>query len=196
MRTLLSVLTFAACCHAAVIQFDDLSDSVSLLVDGLPVNGNGGRITNFNRAGEFISFDITTGGNAFITTAGFTTLAEPINDEDARFDSDRIVLTFMTGAATYHVAIGSDPDLPDIPANARDFTTIANQMLPPNPYNEDGSTFQRVATVFAVDGSPLDSYFIRSDTFVPEPGTFSLLVAGLGVLAFAYLRRRARSVSD
>lgn len=38
--------------------------------------------------------------------------------------SDRIVLSFIQGAATYHVAFGSDPELPAIPSGALDLAGI------------------------------------------------------------------------
>jgi hypothetical protein len=181
------LLAFAMSCNAAVIQFDDLSESVVVLVDGVRVTGNGGRISNFNQVGESISFDITTAGNNFITTTSFTNLVDPPGGDDPPGTvSDRIVLTFVLDATTYHVAFGSDPDLPNIPAGATDLTTVPQQGLPPNPYFENAA-FQKVATVFSAPGVALDTYFVRSDT-IPEP--VSIMLVGAGLILGTIARRR------
>jgi hypothetical protein len=182
------VLAFATACNAAVIQFDDLTESLVVLVDGVRVTGNGGRISNFNLVGESVSFDITTGGNNFITLTSFTNLVEPPGGDDPPGTvSDRIVLTFVLDTTTYHVAFGSDPDLPNIPAVATDLTTVPQQGLPPNPYFEDG-TSRRVATVFSAPGIALDTYFVRSDA-VPEPVSLMLMGVGLILGSIAHTRR-------
>ena len=183
------VLAFATVCNAAVIQFDDLTESLVVLVDGVRVTGNGGRISNFNQVGESVSFDITTGGNNFITTTSFTNLVEPPGGDDPPGTvSDRIVLTFVADTTTYHVAFGSDPNLPNIPAGATDLTTVPQQGLPPNPYFEDG-TIQKVATVFSAPGVALDTYFVRSDA-VPEP--VSLMLVGIGLILGSIAHSRMR----
>src|SRR5215472_18302862 len=109
-------LAFASFCNAATFEFSDLSETLSVSLDGIPITGNGGRISNFTLGPELVSFDVSTNGFNFTTTAGFTNLLDPANSDDpANTLSDRIVLTFTLNATTYHVAFGSDPSFPAIP---------------------------------------------------------------------------------
>src|SRR5215469_4695830 len=115
--------------------------------------GHSVRFAKVGLGPELVSFDVSTNGFNFTTTAGFTNLLDPANSDDpANTLSDRIVLTFTLNATTYHVAFGSDPSFPAIPDDAIDLTTIPVQGLPPNPYYENG-TVQKVATVFSAPGT-------------------------------------------
>jgi hypothetical protein len=58
------VLALCAGARADVFVFQDLTDTVSLTLNGNPVAGNGGRITKFTTSGESISFDLTALGVA------------------------------------------------------------------------------------------------------------------------------------
>ena len=174
--------------RADTVDFIDSGESVSVTINGVPITGNGGRVSNFLSVGESISFDLTNTTD-FETTSLFTNLLEP----GSTTVSDRFVDSF-TGAQPYHVAFGSDPDLPAIPAGARDLTLIPEQGLPPNPYFENG-TVQKVGTVFTAPGTALDTFFIQSDVDVPGPiagaSLPGLIFAGGGLLS--WWRRRQRT---
>jgi hypothetical protein len=180
-------LAFATFCSADIFVFHDLTDSVSVTDNGVLLTGNGGRISNFILLGESISFDLTAPNVSQIATSGFTDLLDPTTSDDpVRTVSDRFVEIFgPVPFTTYHVAFGSDPDLPAIPNGATDLTTILLQGLPPNPYFEDG-TSQKVGSSFQSNGAVLDTFFIQSDlTDLPEP---SFIVPILVILAGVILR--------
>ena len=178
---------------ASMIVLQDLGESISVTVDGNPI-ANGGRISNLMFNGESVSFDISTLGVDFFSISGFTNLLEPANADDPQGTvSDRFVVTTTEGATTYHVTLGSDPDLPTIPPGATDLTTIPDQGLPPNPYYEDG-TVQKVGTIFNLPGGGTDTYFIQSApdaTAAPEPSSLTLLGLGaLGLLGYWWRKRK------
>jgi hypothetical protein len=182
----LPALALAVCCNASTIQFEDLEDIISVRVDGNVITGNGGRISNFTQVGESVRFDITAPSLLQITSAAFTNLLDPpTSDDPVDSVSDRIVISFGAPFTTYHVEFGSDPDLPNIPANAVDLTTIFMQELPANPYYED-ATLQKVATIFNSTGGVLDTYFVRSDiTDVLEPRSALMVTMGMILILVA-----------
>jgi hypothetical protein len=177
-------LAFTAVCSADVFVFQDLNDIVTITDNGVLLTGNGGRVSNFVILGESISFDLTAPGVAQIAASGFTNLLDPASSDDPGGTvSDRFVEVFgPIPFTTYHVAFGSDPNLPVIPAGATDLTTIPAQGLPANPYFENG-TVQKVGSSFQSSGVVLDTFFIQSDlTDLPEPRLIvpiMLIVAGL-----------------
>ena len=181
-------LAFTTFCSADVFVFQDLNDVVSITDNGVLLTGNGGRVSNFILLGESISFDLTAPGVLQFANSGFTNLLDPATSDDPGGTvSDRFVEVFgPVPFTTYHVSIGSDPNLPAIPAGANDLTTIPLQGLPPNPYFEDG-TVQKVGSSFQSTGAVLDTFFIQSDlTDLPEPRLIvpiMLIVAGLIVRA-------------
>jgi hypothetical protein len=183
---IVGTLAIAMCCNASVIVFQDLTDLVSITMDGQPVTGNGGRVTNFVKSGESISFDLTAPGVSLLAFAGFTNLLDgPSSDDPVGTVSDRFVQMFAAPFAAVHIAFGSDPDLPTIPPGAADLTMIPAQGLPSNPYYEDG-TVQKVGTLFNSNGSVSDTFFIQSDVSdVPEPGTSLLIGTSLALIVIA-----------
>jgi hypothetical protein len=189
MRTRLTsigvlALAFTTLCSADVFVFQDLNEVVSITDNGVLLTGNGGRVSNFILLGESISFDLTAPGVGQIATSGFTNLLDPATSDDPNGTvSDRFVEVFgPVPFTTYHVSIGSDPNLPAIPAGANDLTTIPAQGLPANPYFENG-TVQKVGSSFQSNGAVLDTFFIQSDvSAVPEPRLMApimLIMAGL-----------------
>jgi len=168
--------------EAFTFRFDDLSESINVTVNGSPLSDPAYApfITNiqYGAAHESVSFDVDVYTNNYLTTSVYTNLLETSGDV-----SDRIVLSFIQGALTYHVDFGSDPELPAIPSGALDLTAIPNQGLP-SPYYENGD-WQKVATIFNDDGTVFDSYYVRSD--IPEPSSLALF--GVGLFG-AMLRRR------
>jgi hypothetical protein len=183
-------LVYVASCHADVIVFTDLIDTISITINGVPLTGNGGRVTNFTRTGELVSFDLTAPGVAQIAVSGFTNLLERAgSDAPTGTVSDRFVEVFgPVPFTTYHVAIGSDPDLPPIPTGATDLTTIPEQGLPANPYFENG-TVQKIGTSFQASGAVLDTFFVQSDVDVPEPAsTIPVMLIGISLILGSFTR--------
>jgi hypothetical protein len=188
------LLAMCAGARADVFVFQDLTDTVSLTLNGNPVRGNGGRITNFTTGGELISFDLTAMGVAQVAGSGFTNLVDQGPEDTKGTVSDRFVVTFgKPPFATYHVSFGSDPDLPAIPSGAIDLTTSRIQGLPPNPYFEDGKQ-DLVGTSLKANGVKVDQFFIVSDVNgVPETSTWMMLLVGFVGLGLAGYRRAWRS---
>jgi hypothetical protein len=191
----LPALVFSTLTHGDAFVFNDRTESVSVAINRMPITGNGGRVSNFVRLGEFISFDLTVPGSSQVAAASaFTNLLEPAGaDDPVGTVSDRFVFVQdQVSSTTYHVAFSSDdPNLAAIPAGATDATTIPAQGLPPNPYFENGLV-QKVYTTFTTAGLTLDTFFIASD--VPGPiagaGLPGLILAGGGLLA--WWRRRQK----
>jgi len=191
---IIPALAIATYADAGIVMFDDLGETTSVSFQGM-----GNRISNLVQADESVSFDVSIVGlniDVQPPLAGFTNLLEPVGSDDPpNTVSDRFVVSFAVGVPTYHVALGSDPDLPAIPTGAVDLTTFPLQGLQPNPYYENG-TFQLVGTIFDVNGVAVDTFFIRSDAVVPEPASVALLGTGLlSVLAYTMIRRK-RTVLD
>ena len=187
----LGVVISALNCDASVLNFFDLGERISGTIDGNPI-ASGGRVSNLQFDTESVSFDLSviTGGN-FVTQTLFTRLLNPIGSEDqVNTVSDVLVISIVNGAPTYHVHIGSDPQLPTIPEGALDLTTVPQQILPADPYYENG-TSQLVGTVFFIaPGGGNDTFFIQSDVGTPEPESVVFLGTGLALCALA--RRKIR----
>ena len=117
LMLVLGILCLATYCSASVFNIYDLTDTISVTVDGSPI-ANGG-------------FDVAfpAGTQTFTGGSAYTKLTE----SDGTV-SDIIVFTIGDFQPFYHVAFGSDPNLPVIPASALDLTTVEAQGLPANPY--------------------------------------------------------------
>lgn len=177
-----SALFFAGVCQATVINYVEANNSASITIDGVSITGNGGNVSNFSQSGELINFDFYQ-LCSFCSGTGYTNLIDPGTSavSDAFY--------FSVNDSTIHVAFGSAPDLPAIPAGAIDLTTIPVQGLPSNPYYEDG-TLQYVGTAFYPDSSNNITFNMQStvQSTVPEPATLSLIC--LGIVGIGALRKR------
>jgi hypothetical protein len=187
MVSALGVFISALNCNASVIDFRDLGGPISVTIDGNPIS-NGGRVSNLQVNTESVSFDLLLNpSQSFSTVVGFTRLLDPGNTV-----SDVLEYSIVLGAPTYHVQIGSDPQLPVIPEGATDLTTIPQQGLPADPFYENGA-LQLVGTAFtAAPGFGNDTFYIQSAVAAPEPASVGLL--GAGLVLCALVRRRMRSV--
>src|SRR5262245_1535618 len=160
---------------------------------------------------ELISFNVSIPpvppGVTIVKVAGFTDLIEPIPGTAV---SDRIVITYAGGAngvnpGTYTVAVGSDPNLPDVPGDAMNLRDIDDQKLPDS--NRETGGPDKVATTFIPSGTDItrgatifDGFVIVSDigaeppSEVPGPivgaGLPGLVVACIGLLAWWRRRRK------
>jgi hypothetical protein len=222
----LMALTVAPECHAVGFLFDDIGEQVvvtaggadlrtlfapapdtGLIPQAVPIGG-GREISNYIPTSESVSFDasipVLPTGTQVVPERAYTTLVEATGREP----SDRIVISYTRMSKTYHVAIGSDPELPDVPPTltgaalrrfgpAVNLQTIGDQGLPSGLYRENGAEFpQLVATVFQPSGrnlaqgvTALDVFEIRSDVEVPGPIIGSGLPGLLAVFGGLFLFR-------
>jgi len=181
----MSALAAAACCNADVIVFDDVDNVLSVTLNGVPVTGNGGRVTDFYLSGGFVSFDLSLGFfTDYTTLSAFTNLIDPSSGDV----SDRFVYEFVNLSSVYSVQFGLNPTLPVIPPGAEDLTTIPVQGLPPDPYYLQPGAPQLVGTAFLLYMSP-DTFYAQTE--VPEPRLSAVLL--LTILLGICLRARTQS---
>jgi len=76
VSTATAALVCIASCNADVLVFQDLTETVSVTINGVPLTGNGGRVSNFTLSGESVSFDLTAPGVAQQANSGFTNLLD------------------------------------------------------------------------------------------------------------------------
>ena len=196
---MLSAAAVAPSAHASVLRIDDTGESLTLYVDGIAHNSNGGNVSNFNlnnsytSTGERMQFDWQN-LNFVSISDGVTSGLNPVytrllgNAEDAPFPlSDEFLISYL-GAGTFHVDFISDDTM--LPGAMPGLHPTLN--LTPSALTAlERPGYQDVAYLMG-SISVQDTFQVAS---VPEPsqvlsGALVLLGAG-GILVGRYLRRRA-----
>lgn len=188
-------LLLASASHAAVV-FSDNFDSDALGTPAVPAGFTvtGGSVdiigTNFSGSafdflpghGAYIDLDGSTGGSGLLShsltlTGGVTYMATFDLAGSQRGSTETGTVRFGTSALTYNVA-SSD----GFAGRAVTFMPIVTGSYALSFQNDGGDNV----------GALLDNVVISNTVAaaVPEPETYALLVAGLGITAFAIRRKR------
>jgi hypothetical protein len=159
--------------QASLIQIDDLTDTLVLYVDGVPVTGNGGRISGYlntyDGVTETLQFTFMSDVQSAVDFKQYTRM-----NGDGEGPSDIFLITGTADSNLFDITFLSS-DLPSVlvPPSGFDFSVY-------DPLVENG-LYQ---TVFKL--TP-DEYQARSD--IPEPSTCLMLGTGLLGL-YGWLRRK------
>jgi hypothetical protein len=173
--------------RAAVIKIDDLTDTITVTVDGANIT-----VERLPNTQEAIRFTFTSTVVSAFTGSVSTDFISLVGGGE---ESDRLFLSFTQGTPNISVLFASDPNLDAVPPAQTRFMRII----------EDG-TFQdtiyyRRVTAGGQTGTfteekpaaalLIDTYQVRSDV-EPEPSSLLLLSIGaLGLLGYGWRRQRA-----
>ena len=199
--------------HAATIQIDDLSDQLSLIVDG--TNHSvvpDARIANFvNRTScgavatctpsvEMMSFDFTSANPWAADFKQYTVMNG--SSLDSHSISDVFFISGVRGSNIDHItffsidvirAIGEFDNLTLVGGDISfRFDTTGYSASSFSPLLETMFYQDVFATVTTPGGALVDTFQVRSD--VPEPGTLALV--GLVITGLAANKRRQRGTSQ
>jgi len=169
-----------------IFQFDDVSDTVNLYLNGSLVTGDiPGLISGFSSTiippsspatdpGEWISFTLLMPNVIPIPTT-YTQLWEPgVPPGVSPIVSDEFLLSFNPNANGYHVDFVSADRV------------IVGQGLSPDLSALEVARGNLVGFIQPPTGGPGVEFWVTS---VPEPETYAMLLAGLGLLGLAARRR-------
>jgi hypothetical protein len=188
LSTLIVLAATVGAAQASTIQIDDLTDVITVTVDGTTVP-----VTLLPGASEAIMFTFVSSVNAGVTGTFSRDLLEASKGGVATI-SDRLRLEITQGSNIITVQFASDPDLARVPPGSVSYTGI-DEML----RFQDVLYFARptdtsspfpMATV-PPDGVVIDTFQVRSDPEVPEPASLTLL--GLGLAGLVARRRQKKT---
>ena len=209
----LSIICFAPlAAHAALIQIDDLSDQLSLIVDGTDHSVTpDARIANFvNRTScgavatctvlvEMMSFDFTSAISWAADTRKYTVMNG--SSLDSHSISDVFFISGVRGSNIDHVTVFSIDviraigELDNLTLSNGDmsfrFDTTGYSALSFSPLVETMFYQDVFATVTTPGGVRVDTFQARSD--VPEPSTVALVGLVITGLSASKLRQRSTS---
>ena len=170
-----SVWLASSSASASVIQVDDLTETLTVTVDGVDAH-NVPTVANLRIVGETVSFDYTSShavqhpGNYYFLMNG------AVGSPEQNTVSDEGIFTAIEGSPVIGVQFTSDPDQLTVPPNS----------IFLGSFNETGA-FQTVADRV----SSSDLFQVRSDVETPEPGTLAIIGAALlSLIGLGMMRRR------
>jgi hypothetical protein len=173
--------------QASIIQIDDLTDTLSLIIDGVTITGNGGKVSNYSNtfdpatSTEKLQFTFTSTRKAGADLKLYARMICTGCPEESSTGGTSDLFLFVATKGSFQAAItfkSSDTSSELVPPAG--YTRIANT----DPVEENGK-YQILLTNVATDSDKIiDQYQARSDFTppLPEPSTLFLFVGGLGCL--------------
>jgi len=181
--------------EASLIQIDDATETLKLIIDGVTITGNGGKIENYKNTfdpdtkTEFLQFTFTTTTKAHDTFRFYTRMNCNGCEEESSTGGPSDLFLFFAQKGSLQLSI-----------TFRSSDT-ASKLVPPanfkpsglDPIDENGR-YETVFKTVTANGTLVDEFQVRSDIGsppLPEPTTLALLVSGMGCLGLAgYLKKR------
>jgi hypothetical protein len=166
--------------QASTIQIDDLSDIPALIVDGVTITGNGGKISGYsntfdpNTLTEKLQFTFTSAVASGVNVMQYTRMnCTGCAEESLTGGPSDIFLIQETAGSFNDTVTFLSSDTASVLAPPTGFTASARDPL------EENGQYQIVFRTMS-GATVVDEYQARSD--VPEPATLALFAIGLGSL--------------
>jgi hypothetical protein len=184
--------------QASIIQIDDLTDTLSLIIDGVTITGNGGKVSNYSNtfdpvtSTEKLQFTFTSTRKAGANLKLYARMICTGCPEESSTGGPSDLFLFVAQKGSFQATITfRSSDTASVLVPPAGFMRISNT----DPVEENGK-YQILLTNEAIESNEvIDQYQARSDFTpppLPEPSTLFLLGGGLGCLTIAQVLRRLR----